>query len=325
MKKIIYALPILLALITFSCEENFSPKAEFKEQYVLFGEVSPSSSLNFARIIILKSYDVSGLNPYDNKNNILIAKADVVLTSGRDQYVMPEDTVIRKPGMKDSIEIFYSNYNIRVLSGHKYTVTAKLPDGKVLTASTIIPEFPSCTFSYQPVLLNTEIARQKYGDSWKIEWDSDGDNLFFPNLSLVYYVWIEGDDGQWSWKYNELKIPLKYVNNTPVYPVAIWDSKLEYSFDSIDSTIAKISAGDPNKSNYKIGPIFFGLKAFDINFSKYYSSLNGYLDEYSIRIDESTYSNVIGGIGVFGSEQRSSDKFSIDSVYAAKFGYGVAD
>jgi hypothetical protein len=33
----------------------------------------------------------------------------------------------------------------------------------------------------------------------------------------------------------------------------------------------------------------------------YYSSLNGFLDEYSVRLDEQVYSNINGGIGIFGA------------------------
>lgn len=329
MKKLLNVISILLSVIAISCEEDFSPKEDFKEQYILFGEIV--KDFNAAYVKLLKSYTVEGLNPLENKTDNLIKKADVVLTCGNREYKMEEDTVIHLSGRKDSIDIRYRTYAIDyILSRQVYTVTAKLPNGKILTASTTIPEKPSCSFSYEPVLLNTEVGRKISGKYWIISWNSDGSNLYFPHLSLGYSVWSKDTSEQWNWKpTGGIEIPIRFVKNgnkyEPVYPGTVWGSQLEYSFDAIDSVMAQISSGDNNKSNYRIEGIHFYIKVFDKNFSRYYSSRNGYLDEYSIRIDESTYSNVSGGIGVFGTSDRNNHNFGVDPEYAALFGYSAGD
>ena len=57
--------------------------------------------------------------------------------------------------------------------------------------------------------------------------------------------------------------------------------------------------------------------------SRYYSSVNGYMDQFSVRLDERTYTNIQGGEGIFGSSTTTSMKFPVNAKYAGRFGYQV--
>ena len=46
---------------------------------------------------------------------------------------------------------------------------------------------------------------------------------------------------------------------------------------------------------------------YEENLYNYYSVVNGFQDRYSIRLDQSTYSNISGGMGLFGA-------YSVDSL-----------
>ena len=90
---------------------------------------------------------------------------------------------------------------------------------------------------------------------------------------------------------------------------------------TIDSAMVQISEGDPDKKNYKIISIIFEMTEFDHELSNYYSSTHGYLDNFSLRLDETIYSNVNGGIGIIGSKVFTSISFTVRSDYLSLFGY----
>ena len=60
---------------------------------------------------------------------------------------------------------------------------------------------------------------------------------------------------------------------------------------------------------------------FDAPLSNYYSSIHGYLDHFSIRIDEDVYTNIKGGIGVFGATRNTVLPLNFREDYLSIFGY----
>jgi hypothetical protein len=98
---------------------------------------------------------------------------------------------------------------------------------------------------------------------------------------------------------------------------------VEYDFEAMDATMRAISEGDPGKSRYRIIGFRWQFQEFDFPLSRYYASVNGYLDAYSVRLDETVFTNITGGIGVFGSLFRYSNDYPVDPAYAGRFGYTV--
>ena len=60
---------------------------------------------------------------------------------------------------------------------------------------------------------------------------------------------------------------------------------------------------------------------YDPHLSRYYTSLYGNANDYSIRTDPAFYSNINGGIGIFGSQTLSSFDYLFDLLYVRSFGY----
>ena len=87
--------------------------------------------------------------------------------------------------------------------------------------------------------------------------------------------------------------------------------------------MAAISEGDSDKSRYEVLGFDFDLVEFDFALSRYYASINGSLDQLSIRLDETVYSNIAHGYGVFGTSMANSMLFPVNATYAASFGYSV--
>jgi len=204
------------------------------------------------------------------------------------------------------------------------TLTVDLPDGRRLTARTRVPSHrePTTFPDFHGVGVRTPSDRYFYGTAWVFDWNSSpGDqDLFFPSLYLVYERW-EGS----GYVARSRQVPLRMLDKqgsmVPEYPGSTTISRVEFDFSAMDATMAAISAGDPEKSRYRIIGFHWQFTEFDFPLSRYYASVNGYLDAYSVRLDETVFSNISGGMGVFGSTYGYPIDYAIDPRYAEEFGY----
>lgn len=327
MKKVFIITSITFSIFFISCEEDFNPKTEFEEKYALYGviESTPPEYTQIVRVAVLNTYDVNGFNPAIDHSDHSVSGCRITIINGNNESLLSE-------GLLNPIPVGNGYYRLKhvYMGGFKaehykeIKIKVELPNGKVLTAGTHIPEMLShLQFSYPfNTGIHTRLDRFRWGNTWKIELDSNNDNLFFPKLTL-YYSKIT-DSGL---KGYSKEIPMRYVKKggkfEAVYPTYIWDKTFEYNFDCFDSVMTQISAGDSLKQNYIIGNITLGIIEYERNLASYYSSINGYLDNFSIRLDESVYTNVSGGFGVFGACTPTYQSFNINRVYAESFGYTV--
>ena len=69
--------------------------------------------------------------------------------------------------------------------------------------------------------------------------------------------------------------------------------------------------------------VIFEATEYDAPLSNYYSSVNGFLDNFSLRLDEQVFSNITGGFGVFGTYFTSLYQVEMDSRYVTSYGYRI--
>jgi hypothetical protein len=313
---------VFFSLLSFSCKEDFSPKTDFKEKYVLNCYVD----LDYDRYTntqvyatVSKLYDVNGFNPSSNDIDPTVSGAEIYFNYRDIIYQLKEDTnkaVITKYGTN---QIYYSASLRNIYPGYEVSVSAKMPDGTVLTAQTQLLNAIQFKYSYlYRKYFTTFINRFYFGDAFTITWGKIDNRLFFPEMLIRYG--IEGKD-----KLYYEKVPTDYIKRDgkyqPVYPDITTGEGISYQLAAIDSAMANISKGDSNKKKYFVSVLIFQLVEMDASLSKYYSSIHGSIDEYSIRLDESVYSNIKNGLGIFGSKRTITNQWYLDSTYARSFGY----
>ena len=106
-----------------------------------------------------------------------------------------------------------------------------------------------------------------------------------------------------------------------VFPDILITGRFEYKFSAVDKFFRSISDGIEDKSNVTIYYLKLSVVEFNSDLAKYYSSTNGYLDELSVRLDETIYSNVEGGVGIFAAYGSNSITYEVDKNYIHSFGY----
>lgn len=322
---------IILGLFIFSCEENFSPKADFKEKCVMTCVLTnnPYVPLITVTVNINKTYDVEGVDPSVNTKDPTVNGAKVYIELPNGSLVnIGEDTVTTRK--KDTVIIVKNKYgnpktyyggNFATVLG-KLKLNALLPDGTVLTGETTSIDGIYFNYSYSfPHGITSKINQWKYGDFWGIYWDTREFHTYFQEFSLSYYK--RDKDG--NNVYGTVKIPAEIltVNGKPepVYPEKLKPGKIEIKFTALDYLMNQISDGDQEKSSYYIGDIIMRVVEYDDQLSKYYTSINGYMDDFSIRLDQSVYTNIKGGLGIFGFMRINELKHPVDKEYIHSFGY----
>ena len=82
----------------------------------------------------------------------------------------------------------------------------------------------------------------------------------------------------------------------------------------------QVSNGD-DKSNYRFLRIDFELLIFDQFLAGYISTTNWFFDNLSIRLYEPNYTNINGGLGIFGAYEFNVFQIALSSQYLDKLGY----
>jgi hypothetical protein len=316
---------LVLLLSFLGCEESVNPKGEVKGVPVLhcimsFSEVAGPMTVE---AVLTRAYDVDGLDPFVNETDPFIPGAEITLFSRTENSTMRERSYPRSDTSRYSTRQRYYSAILGFLNaGDTVSLIAKTPQAEVLTASTNVPQWQYFQTSYEfPDGFRSDVGKIFYvGKYWTFTWKGEEDHIFFPRLSLWYRKLTDTVRTFYS-----KEVPLSFVVRNgaaiPVFPTYQWSNSASYAWSSFDLAMTQISAGDPYKSKYKIDYLTFSLVECDRSLSRYYSSVHGYLDEYSVRLDAPIYTNVNGGIGVFGSCRTTSANYEVNLGYVHSFGY----
>ncbi len=321
MKKLFLFCLLFGSIINFSCENSFSSKTDFKQQYVLYCILDGDTTFQFAQIY--KTFNVKGYDPGAYSGNLSVSGASVKIAYNDSIFVLQEisDT---SSGAANGEHLYYAT-NLKPLPNKILNIEADLGDSVHLFASTKTPRSNTLSFNVNEVQSDFTIYDNPSGAKlvWQILDVKNFPILYLPKLTIYYYK----DTGKKK-LYDSKEIPLSYFNSgnerKANYPIIISNTELNYPMEAINETFANISVGDSDKNSYYIVNAEFELFILDNSLAPYYLSLQTFLDGYTVLLDQTDYSNVSGGYGVFGSFYKKIHKMSVDPDYALKFGYRLA-
>ncbi|HPN36980.1 MAG TPA: hypothetical protein PL041_01165 [Melioribacteraceae bacterium] len=327
MKNLLIKLSVIFILIfvLLGCEENFSPKTEKKDAIFLYAfikanDAPPPAPAVKQVVVITKVYDVEGFDPMINNVDPTIKNAVVTLTVSNRANNLTLDSVASDYQNRRQ-QYFYSGY-VGVQSYDSIIIAAKLSNGKTLSGKTRTPKYLNFEFSYPYNHgFTTNLNQVIPVNSWTVTWFNNNPmHLLFPRL-LIKYKQNLGS----STVTKSIIVPNSLINRNgikePIYTEYFKANGITYNFDAVDYAMAKLSEGNPNKSDYTLMGLYFDIVELDLPLTNYYSATNGYLDAYSIRADANIYTNISGGYGVFGAMFTSSFYKELDINYVESFGY----
>ncbi|KAF0140180.1 MAG: hypothetical protein FD122_2687 [Stygiobacter sp.] len=307
-----------LSLFALSCSEtNFSPYDDYQEKYVLNSILHPDST--FQIVTLNKSYMVNNYDPLSSTEDTFIEGALVRLWNGNDEVVILRDTTLTRSAgdsYNKPYRVYYTK-NFKPKNATKIQIEALLPNGKRLSSSTYVEKQP---MKVDPIDSMRFYPKEGIGYAGAV-WNTEQRNAVFATKATILYM----RKGMYGDKIQRASIPA-YISNVNGNIVKYYPQPTSLTYWKIDSsvvnyTLRSISEGDPDKSKYYIYSMVIEISILDNNLSLYYNSTSRGKDLYSVIVDETDYSCITGGFGVFGTYVKNTVVISFNSLFLYKLGY----
>lgn len=318
MKKILFSIFLCTsALLSTGCrDEDFNPKGEFKDKYILNCVLRSDTTVQ--TLTLSGSYNVDGFDPSANNNDPALKGADIRMWIGDSVYIFREREAPRSDSSRYNTPVrYYYAENVSVQINKSAEILAVLPNGRKLHASTKIPAPVFSIYTQTDSII--PIKGRDYVQTGWVSF-SKQNTFYYPRYSLVYLKIENGNPVR-----HIVNLPVRYVRSggkdVPVYASPTTDTKYSVELDAINRTMKEISDGDPNKKNYVVLAVMVNVLTLDMNLSGYYSSARLADDGFSVKLDQTDFTNVEGGLGIFGSYTNTEYAIRLDKNYIYSFGY----
>ncbi len=315
-KILVLPLIIISFFISISCEESFSPRTEFQPRYILNCIIRGDTTYQTA--VVLQSYDVPGYNPYDNPDNPFRRVKELKLWKNNEKVYVFKDTllsILNSGRYVGEVLIYYLNDFIPS-EKDSLKLRALLEDDRVIWSWTKMPELVEWNTSAMDSIIPAE-DKDYSNFAWKA---ANYRSWYVPRLTIFYRKYQSSQFTRLS-----VDVPITFEGSTPIYSKPFRGENLVYKKENIDYAMKKISEGDPDKWSYIIYNGRFDLLILDENLSTYYSNSKGYLDDFTIRLDQIDFTNIVGGLGIFGSYIKQVRGIKLNRDYIESLGYTPAN
>lgn len=298
----------VLAAVLYSCEENLNPYGEFKEKFVLNCIIHGDTTYQVATI-------TKSIGPGESGgiNNNFVEDAYVRIWSG-DKVGLFRDTTVFDSSENNEIKYYFAK-DFKPNEKSEIEIQAILPNGRKLIAKSTVPEKVTILNDISDFNITSET------DSLKIFWQTLEDRPVFSVRMRIGFYHLENN----KFVSKSILVPQKFIEKDnkkyPIYPGLTDYPAFEIDLNTISETMRLISGDDVNKSDYAITNAVLEILLLDKELSKYYYTVNRAFDSYSIKLDETDYSNIQGGLGIFGVTIRNNWRMKFSREYVESFGY----
>lgn len=317
MKYFIFLSAFVFCFILSACEEDFNPKSDFRERYILNLIIRPDTTVQVATLY--RSYTVGGYDPLTNTDDPAICGADIRIIHDDKVFILTDTLKTRIDSSRYNTPFrFYYCRNFTPVPNKQILVRCQLPNGKILRATTMLPK-PLEIESGSDRLIPVEGK-----SNFKFSWKKADDGLWYqPKLRLLYKT-REGENYIPHTKEIYLMDKTGDSYGKPYSPSISRNNAITFEKAALDSAMRSIKNDNPGYTGiYYIYGCSLEVLIFDKNLSGYYSSIHGYLDNLSVRLDGSDYTNVEGGYGILGSYIKGTMGAGITEDYIREMGYSV--
>src|SRR4030065_746741 len=181
----IYITFAVFALILNSCEENFSPKDDYQEKYILYSIINTDSSYQTA--VLQSSYNIDGYDPYTNTVTPLIQGADIRIRQGDKVFFMRDTSTVRTDTSryKTPVHFYYLKDGVRY--------SKEVPSGYRIENGKWVAVYPAITnnniIRFQNSALDSALSQISNGDPNKSNYKIFGGvlTLLIFNESISNY------------------------------------------------------------------------------------------------------------------------------------------
>lgn len=325
MGRIIFIVLFVLTAFITACSEDLDPFGEISEKYVLNCVIRPD--VEFQTLTLTRNYPAPNYNPYENTMDPSIRGAHVrIWIDSTQNYVFSERVVERDSSSlyKTPFALYWANMMMPE-PGTVIKMEAILNNGRKLEATSTSP---------------VKVKFLKQGEG------GDGDSIVPPpSGSAVLVRWKKLDDIKYAAYAFKLQLVYKvnengnitrktklvprgyYTSNGREFPEYFEITPVPFYYiemETIDKVMAEISEGDPDKSKYTIYALEASVASLDEGLSAYFYSIGKNRDPFAVKLYGADYTNIKGGLGVFGIMTYTFTSIDLTYNYVKSFGYNHA-
>ena len=289
---------LLLALGVVSCNQPFTPDAPGSSHLVMYGILNRELGTQYVRLETTYPTDPSA----PPLNAIVRMKSASGVVQFRDTVI----TYVSPSGTTEMMPLYVAN-DVSIVSGQTYTLEATTASGLSAQATSTALPLPDFYIKSRGNLLDKGIGPIELAATFGIvtgAWEA--------HFYVEFYALIDG-----GWELRREEVPLReYYDNAGqlvrVYsrlsPVPSWASAntplvVEFDTSLYQNTRIRIARTYPAADVVFMYAVF-SLTQVDNTLYSYYYIANGLEDKTSIRLDAPEFTNITGGVGVFGSSAR---------------------
>lgn len=310
--KILFVL--IISLFAISCSEDYEPFGVYRENYIMNSVLRSDTTQQI--VTVSSSYNIRNFETGKVKDPA-IEGAIVRIWEGDKVEFFSEASVPSQPGGRYSTPfIFYTVDNFVPKAGTTYEIEALLPNGRRLKSTTTLPKKISFYTN-----ISKRIPPEDDSEIIHVAWFApEPDRYVAARFKVVYFKNENGTEVRY-----EKIVPQEYIEFNgkilPHYPEPSFANSIEIELKTFSRAMEEISEGEPDKTKFKILAFILEIMVYDEYLTSYYASTSAISEDFSISLDQAEYTNIEGGLGIFGSfyKQRTAVKFTHE--YIRSFGY----
>ncbi|MEP0821719.1 MAG: DUF4249 family protein [Ignavibacterium sp.] len=309
--RFIFSVTTLLAMAAFApaCDTAFNPKAPFRERVVLYSILSTASDTVVVRAS--RTYDPPNFDPYERTEDPPIP--DLAVTFFLDGVPHPlNDTVITrrdKSRYQTDIQAFilhplsipfgsFVRLNAVSPALGTFSATARMPSkGAIVVTNGYVLDSPG-QYNDASVFVQVHLGPEAMGYLLRafLEYDlATGGGTETRRVEVpAFYRSVSSDGQPINPEYPGVKRRESTEAGAPENPF-----RNHFAVSAFRITASDVHLRHPPGS-VTIRRAVFLLNQIEEHLYHYYSIVNAWGDEFTIRVDEPGYSNVDGGEGVVG-------------------------
>ena len=306
----IFLYSVMGVFVLFSgCEQPFTPKGPYVQKLAVAGILSNTSDTQYVRVY--KSYDPPGFDPYAVLEDQAIRGAAVTVSDGSSIVRYQESLIARTDSGRftDKIVAYAANH-FRLQPGGTYNLDVATPSDGSAHSTVTVPDTGWVTL-LDPMMLSTSRVLDGTADDVVLQ-------VCISSSTAGYMVrfYLEYDLLQNSvWVRTRTEIPGLVViidtaryygypkllrrSSTPGAPHTLQREGAYFMVRAYAEKLKDLRKQFGNDMWIRRG--VFVLTQAETNLYTFFNIANGYQDAISIRLDMPDWTNINGGIGVFGA------------------------
>ena len=317
---------IMMSFWMLSCDNSFDINAPHQNVYALNCILRGDRTTQYA--FVSKNYFTqNGTAPAPNTIERNIHGVSVTINTSTSRFMMRDTTIQLTISGTTMLYNCYYVKNLPLQPGTEISIEATTPDGHVLMSSIHIPRISFGKVSWNFPQLNfityDYVVNPFYFWNWP---DISGTNDRILNVAQLEVKYQKYENGGWADKETVISLSARDIKDIDRYvslPDSVPSLYILYttSIDDVNKVMREISAGDPNKSHYKINSVVLNVKNLSPILTKYYFAAETFSEDFTIKLRNPNITNIEGGEGLFGGEFQYTHSLDIDRLYVESFGY----